>query len=33
MSLFDIIGLVVVGVGFVGLILYAAHHARSWDDE
>lgn len=33
MSLFDIIGLVVVGLGFVGLIFYAAYHARSWDDE
>lgn len=33
MSTFEIIGLVVVGVGFLGLIAYVALHARQWDDE
>ena len=33
MSLFEIVGLVIVGVGFLGLIAYVANHARQWDDE
>jgi len=33
MSLFEIIGLVLVGAGFLGLILYAANHARHWEDD
>ena len=33
MSLFEIVGLVIVGVGFLGLIAYIANHARQWDDE
>ena len=32
-STFEIVGLVVVGVGFLGLIAYVARHARQWDDE
>ena len=33
MSTFEIVGLVVIGVGFLGLIAYVARHARQWDDE
>jgi hypothetical protein len=33
MSLFEIIGLLVVGIGFLGLIVYVARHARQWDDD
>jgi Tfp pilus assembly protein PilV len=33
MGLFEIIVLVVVGIGFLGLIAYVARHARQWDDE
>jgi Tfp pilus assembly protein PilV len=33
MSVFEIVGLVVIGVGFLGLIAYVARHARRWDDE
>jgi hypothetical protein len=33
MSTFEIIGLVIIGVGFLGLIAYVARHARQWDDE
>ena len=32
-SLFEIVGLVIVGAGFLGLIAYIARHARQWDDE
>jgi hypothetical protein len=32
-SVFEITGLVIVGVGFLGLIAYIARHARQWDDE
>jgi hypothetical protein len=32
-SVFEITGLVVVGVGFLGLIAYVARHARQWDDD
>jgi hypothetical protein len=32
-STFEIIGLVVIGIGFLGLIAYVARHARQWDDE
>lgn len=33
MSWFEIVGLVVIGGGFLGLIAYVARHARQWDDE
>jgi len=33
MGLFEIVVLVVVGIGFLGLIAYVARHARQWDDE
>lgn len=33
MSTFEIIVLVVIGVGFLGLIAYVADHARQWDDD
>jgi len=33
MSLFEIVVLLVVGIGFLGLIAYVARHARQWDDE
>ena len=33
MSLFEIIGLLVIGIGFLGLIAYVAWHARQWDDD
>ncbi len=33
MSILEIVGLVAVGAGFVGLIAYVAYHARQWDDE
>jgi Tfp pilus assembly protein PilV len=32
-STFEIVGLVVVGVGFLGLIAFVARHARQWDDD
>lgn len=32
-SAFEITGLVIVGVGFLGLIAYVARHARQWDDD
>lgn len=32
-STFEIVGLVVIGVGFLGLIAYVARHARQWDDD
>lgn len=33
MSIFEIVVLVVIGVGFLGLIAYVAGHARQWDDD
>ena len=33
MSVFEVIGLVVVCVGVLALIAYVARHARQWDDE
>jgi Tfp pilus assembly protein PilV len=32
-SVLEIVTLVVIGIGFLGLILYAADHARQWDDD
>lgn len=33
MSTFEIIVLIVIGLGFLGLIAYVADHARQWDDD
>jgi hypothetical protein len=33
LSTFEIVGLAVIGAGFLGLIAYAARHARRWDDD
>lgn len=33
MSRIEIVGLVIVGIGFLGLIVYVARHARDWGDE
>ena len=33
MSLLEIVTLVVIGLGFLGLIAYVADHARQWDDD
>lgn len=33
MSVLEIVILVLIGLGFLGLILYAADHARQWDDD
>jgi len=31
--MFEIVGLVVIGIGFFGLIMYAAGHARRSNDD
>jgi len=33
MSILEIVGLVIICIGFLGLIAYVARHARQWDDE
>lgn len=33
MTVFEIIVLIVIGAGFLGLIAYVAGHARQWDDD
>jgi hypothetical protein len=33
METLELVLLVVLGVGFTGLIAYAASHARRWDDD
>jgi len=32
-STFEIVVLIIIGLGFLGLIAYVADHARRWDDE
>ncbi len=33
MSVLEIVTLILIGIGFLALIFYAADHARQWDDD
>ncbi len=33
MDTLELVMLVILGIGFIGLIAYVASHARQWDDD